>query len=384
MLLYVHIPFCLRKCRYCDFVSFPMQKGEDQAYIRYLLQEARNRSQDVTEPIQTVYIGGGTPSLLSADSLKTLISGLRSALSFSSVSEFTVEANPGTLSPEWLQCAREQGVNRISLGMQACQESLLSLLGRIHDFQAVEESVYQIRKAGFQNLNLDLMFGIPTQEAKDWTQTLEKALQLHPEHISAYGLIPEAGTPLFQDLQNGKLQLPDPETERLMYDRTIQRLAEAGYRQYEISNFAREGFSCRHNIGYWKQIPYLGLGLSAASMLHPRRTDTGLVYTRSVNPADMKAYMQMIENSGIGYGETEFISEAESCFETFMLGLRMNEGVSETDFLRLHGYPIPQNLREKMTLLAQQGLMIHEKGAWRLTRRGMDIQNAVLVELMEA
>ena len=383
MLLYLHIPFCVRKCRYCDFASFPFREGQDFAYVRLLLQEAKLRLPDVTEPIETVFLGGGTPSLLSPDALKELLNGLQSLFDLSSLREFTAEANPGTLNQAWLDTALEGGVSRLSLGMQARQDPLLFLLGRIHRFEDVETSVFLARAAGFQHLNLDLIFGIPTQTVQNWEETLRAAMELDPDHISAYGLIVEEGTPLKMDLQDLRLTLPDPEEEREMYDMALCLLTQNGYSQYEISNFAREGCACLHNIGYWRQIPYLGLGLSAASMLHPHRTDSGLVYTRSVSPDSLKDYEQMVREGRAAFPEPEIIDEAASRFETLMLGLRMNEGISESRWLRLHGKPIPENTIQKMTLLARQGLMIQEGESWRLSRRGMDVQNSILVELMD-
>ena len=266
MELYVHIPFCVKKCRYCSFASFSASGTEQEAYIRLLLKEAESRHGEITEPVTTVYIGGGTPSRLKPSFFRTLTEGLRRICGLEDVIEFTSEANPGTVNREWLDAAAEAGVNRLSFGMQAYQASLLTLLGRIHRFHDVKESVSMAREAGFTNISLDLMFGIPTQTREQWAETLEAALSLQPRHISAYGLIPEEGTPLFRDLENGTLSLPDPEEERDMYDDAIRLLSENGFCQYEISNFAVPGYECMHNIGYWTQVPYIGLGLSAASM----------------------------------------------------------------------------------------------------------------------
>ena len=265
MELYIHIPFCRKKCAYCAFASFPGREDSFEAYIEALIQEAAGRS-DVSEPLSTVYFGGGTPSLLPPALLSRLFSGMQASLDLSAVTECTVEANPGTVTEEWLETAVACGVNRISFGMQAYQRRLLEILGRIHRFDAVEESVRLARRAGIGNINLDLMFGIPEQTREDWRETLSAALSLRPDHISAYGLIPEEGTSLERDLTSGRLSLPEPEAERAMYDDAIRELERAGLAQYELSNFARPGKQCRHNIGYWDMTPYLGLGVSAASM----------------------------------------------------------------------------------------------------------------------
>ena len=383
MELYVHIPFCVRKCRYCSFASFAASEAEQEAYIRLLLKEAGSRRGEMTEPVSTVYIGGGTPSLLPVELLRSLISGILQLYPIRKDAEFTMEANPGTLHPAWLEAARELGVNRLSIGMQAAQESLLRTLGRIHSFPDVEKSVREARCAGFQNISLDLIFGIPGQTEADWEETLTQALALNPTHISAYGLIPEEGTPLTEDLRSGRLTLPDPEIERNMYNRLKQRMLAQGYQQYEISNFARTGYACRHNIGYWTLVPYLGLGLSAASMVRMEKGPEGVRYTRLRNPAGFDEYARMVRENRPEERESETVPPNDARFETMMLGLRMNRGVSESVFLQLHGKQLPQIYGAKLQQLLEKGLVEKEGDRWFLSDRGMDIQNAVLVELME-
>ena len=382
MLLYVHIPFCRQKCRYCSFVSFPEQEAQAEAYVRLLLKEAENRIREFTGPVHTVFIGGGTPSLLPPDLLSLLASSLFSSLPSVAVQEFTVEANPGTVTRSWIEAARNAGVNRLSLGMQAFQPELLTLLGRIHSYSDVEETVRLAREYGFTNLNLDLMFGIPGQSLASWKETLEAALALEPVHISAYGLIPEENTPLSRDLESGRLSLPDPDLEREMYDLALSMLSACGLRQYEVSNFALPGYECRHNIGYWKQVPYVGLGISAASMQILQSGASGMVCGRRTNPSGFSAYENMVIGKG-GPAEDVTVSPAEARFETLMLGLRMNEGVRESDFERLHGVSLGQVYGEKLKSLEAGGLLVCEDHCWKLTRRGFDIQNAILVELME-
>lgn len=381
MELYVHIPFCKQKCRYCSFASFTGREGYREKYIRLLLREARLRKDEVSGPFTTVYIGGGTPSLLSPAQLSGLIEGLRDVFGLDSVTEFTAEANPGTVTREWLDAAVSGGVNRISFGMQAYQEELLRLLGRIHTFEEVRESVWLARQSGIGNINLDLIFGIPTQTLSAWSETLDAALSLGPSHLSAYGLIPEEGTPFMHDLETGILTLPDPETEREMYGLALEKTAGSGFRQYEISNFALEGRECLHNIGYWTQVPYLGLGVSAASMTGVRRGADGMTYLRCDNPDSIGKYEEYA--GGGRLPEYEHISPAEARFETLMLGLRMNCGVKEEDFLRIHGIAIGQCYGRKLAEMEKRGLLLHENEAWRMTARGFDIQNSVLVELMD-
>ena len=347
-----------------------------------LLKEARIRQSEATEPLTTVYIGGGTPSLLPPSLLADMIRRIREVFSLDAVQEFTIEANPGTVTKEWIDTALSLGINRLSLGMQAYQGRLLSLLGRIHRFEDVVASVSAARSSGFGNIGIDLIFGIPTQTIDDWSQTVESVISLHPEHISAYGLIPEEGTPLAAQLESGSLELPDPDMERDMYDRCIRLLSENGFEQYEISNFSRSGFACRHNIGYWDQIPYLGLGVSAASMLRPSSLPEGFFSIRRSNPASFAEYYRMLR-SPEDCGQEERITNPEARFETVMLSLRMTAGMNRSRFTDLHGAPPECFYGDILSRLAEQGLLVLQEDSWRLTRRGMDIQNSVLLEFME-
>ena len=356
-----------------------------EGYIGTLLEEARIRRGECSEPIDTVYFGGGTPSLLPPSLLRRLCEELRNILPLEHVREWSVEANPGTVSPEWLDTALEAGISRISLGMQAAQPAILAVLGRIHGPEAVSRSVALARQAGFRNLSLDVMFGIPGQTLPDWRETLDTALALAPDHLSAYGLIPEEGTPLEEDLREGRLKLPEPEEEREMYDLALRRLGKSGFEQYEISNFARPGYACRHNIGYWRQIPYLGLGLSAASMLPLPAPEGGFACLRRTNPVAFEEYERCVRHPETAAKLCSFeeVRGRDARFETLMLGLRMNEGVSEKDFETLHGVSMADCYGPVLTRLRDGGLLDFSDGCWRLTRRGMDIQNSVLTELME-
>ena len=384
MELYIHIPFCFRKCTYCSFVSFAgCETAQMENYVSSLIIEAEKRKAFVKEPLKTVYIGGGTPSLMPAEQMRRLLSGLRNAFSFSQVDEFTSEANPGTVTSEWLQAASVCGVNRISFGMQAFQERLLKTLGRIHRYDDVVRSVRMSRACGICNVNLDLIFGIPGQTMNDWLDTLKAAVSLFPEHISAYGLIPEEGTPLFRALESGELSLPDPDLEREMYDTAISFLSDAGYSQYEISNFALPGYECRHNIGYWNQIPYLGLGLSAASMIMPGSPSQKFFSTRWTNPETFDLYELMLEDPERFEALKETVSVDEARFETVMLSLRMTKGMNRTRFRELHGNEPEFWYSDILADLEKQGLLVRSEDSWCLSRRGMDIQNSILLEFME-
>lgn len=262
---------------------------------------------------------------------------------------------------------REAGVNRLSLGAQATQPRLLRLLGRIHDWAEVVASVEIAREAGFDNINLDLMFGLPAQSVADLRETLEAAMALSPTHVSCYGLMVEDGTPISRDIAAGELALPGGDVERAMYELARQMLAEHGFHQYEISNFARDGYACRHNVGCWTRVPYLGFGCAAHSFFDECRT---------MNPSTLDAYLAGEEPT------TERISREDARFESLMLGLRMTRGVDEGDFRRMHGMSIREAFGEKLDKPIAAGLLQWHEGALRLTRLGMDLQNSVLVDLL--
>lgn len=348
-------------------------------YVDAMLLEADVMHRCASSPIQTVFIGGGTPSLLPPELLDRLLSGMKERFDLPAGIEFTTEANPGTLTASWLETAIAHGVNRLSLGMQAYQPALLRTLGRIHQHEQVVESVRLARKMGLENISVDLMFGLPGQTSAMWLETLEAALSLNVQHLSCYGLIPEDGTPLKADLDAGRLSLPDEEDERGMYDDTLRFLAQSGYEQYEISNFARPGYACRHNIGYWTRIPYIGLGASAASLL-----PTGSGGLRLTNPAGIHEYIDMAKAAAWRRRERSSLLPSDARFESLMLGLRMTCGVSEAAFQTMHGLSLNEYCGSCLQDLEHRELLVHQNGFWALTRRGMDVQNAILVEILEA
>ena len=380
MELYIHIPYCRQKCRYCDFASYAGQEATMAAYVDALLREADAMAAYAKDtPIQTVFIGGGTPSTLPAPLLKKLLTGLRERFIIPAGIEFTSEANPGTLTSEWLDAAVSGGVNRLSMGMQTSQTELLRTLGRIHRYEDVVESVQLARSMGISNLSVDLMFGLPGQTPDMWQESLAAALALNVQHMSCYGLIPEDGTPLKHDLDTGRLTLPDEADERQMYDDTLCILAQQGYDQYEISNFAKPGYACQHNIGYWPRVPYIGLGASAASF--PQTKSGGL---RLTNPASIRDYIAMADEQAWRRRERTSLLPEDARFESLMLGLRMTAGVSEADFAAMHGVTLDDYCGDVLRQQETRELLVHRDGRWALTRRGMDVQNAILVEIMEA
>ena len=378
----MHIPFCRRKCRYCDFASCAGREDLMGPYASALMREIRLRAAELGPvPVSTAYVGGGTPSLMPAGLLAEVLDCLFGAFPPMPDAEITCEANPGTLAEDFLAMLRAHKVNRLSLGAQARQDKLLHILGRIHRWEEVEDSVLMARQAGFDNLNIDLMFGLPSQTRAGFQETLESALALHPEHVSCYGLILEEGTPLYGQAARGELSLPGEEIERAMYGDVLRLTKKAGLRAYEISNFALPGRECRHNLGYWQGEPYLGLGVAAHS-----RLDCGPqmgAYVRFGNTGSLETYLKSMDQGVIPVEEYQAVPVREAEFETLMLGLRVVKGVKEADFQRRHGRTVMEAFGGKIGPLVQQGLLIYRDGCLRLTRRGMDVQNAVLVELMD-
>lgn len=380
--LYIHIPFCVKKCHYCDFASYANASCFISDYISLLISEASWMSEAVScASFTSIYVGGGTPSLIPPHEWKRLFEGLSSILDLSKVKEFTAEGNPDSISSQWLDAVISTGVNRISLGMQSSVDSELKTLGRIHSQTQTEKAVRLVHDSGIVNLNLDLMFGFPGQTPESWKNTLSCALTFDPEHISAYGLIPEEGTVMYDRIRSGAVTLPDENIERSMYDLAKMKLRQAGFVQYEISNFSKPGYACQHNIGYWNHTPYLGIGCSAASMLPAGTSPFSCM--RFTNPRDLASYKALVENRDSALREQENVSAAEARFETMMLGLRMVSGVSEEHFYRLHGISLEDCYGAKLRQQEKLGFVKHENASWKLTDKGMDCQNAVLVELME-
>lgn len=366
--LYVHVPFCASKCAYCDFASYAGREADIPRYVDAVVREITRRGAETGHPTaDTIFLGGGTPSLLDELQVTCILEALREAFPIEEDAETTCECNPGTLTTSFAQALGKAGVNRLSMGAQATQARLLRLLGRIHTWKEVIASVEIARQAEFDNINLDLMFGLPSQTVSDLLETLEAAMALSPTHVSCYGLMVEEGTPLCRDITVGKLALPDEEVEREMYELARQTLAERGFHQYEISNFARQGYACRHNVGCWTRVPYLGFGCASHSFFQECRT---------MNPAKLDAYLAGEQPT------TEQISKEEARFESMMLGLRMSRGVKDEDFTRMHGMSIREAFGEKLTKPIDGGLLEWHEGALRLTRLGMDLQNSVLVDLM--
>lgn len=383
--LYIHIPFCVKKCRYCDFLSGPSGEEEKAAYLEALAQEIQGAGEILQKDgrdIDTIFFGGGTPTVLTAGQMEHLMFLLSLHFRIRSDAEITVECNPGTADFDKLCALRNMGINRISIGVQSFHDAELSLLGRIHTAKEALSCIDSARRAGFANLNLDLIFSLPGQTYDDWMENLHTAVSLSPEHISAYSLILEEGTPFLEMQRRGELPpLPSDEEDRRMYHDTKTFLAENGYQRYEISNYAEPGFSCLHNQGYWTGHEYLGLGLGAASLYR---------HVRFSNTRDMSAYLAAagtepafdIEKCTGGAKTYERLSLEDEMSEFMILGLRRMAGVSLRDFSDRFGKEMEDVFGEPIQRHEKEGLLAEKDGRLFLTDRGIDISNFVLCDFL--
>lgn len=374
--IYIHIPFCVKKCAYCDFASFSGRMAQAEAYVQAVCREMRAQAAFFgARNVRSVFIGGGTPTLLTGAQIDELLDTLRACFMLNDGAEVTMEGNPGTLSLDRLLAYHAAGVNRLSLGVQSMDDGLLASIGRIHTARQAEEAVSLAREAGFENLNLDLMYGLPGQTCAQWTRTLERAIALAPQHLSCYSLIVEEGTPLFDAVQAGTCApLPDEESLEAMDEATFRLTREAGYERYEVSNYARDGFACLHNRVYWECLPYLGFGLNAHSDMDGKRF---------YNPADWEAYMRLANGEKALREEEGKNSREERMFERMMMGLRMVRGVDAFRFERDFGRCVQEVWPRTIADMEKNGLMTRGEGRIRLTERGMQVMNGVLVRLLE-
>ena len=367
--LYVHIPFCVRKCQYCDFLSGPSDEETKDRYIEALLKEIRAAEHTEDYEIVSVFIGGGTPSALKAEAIASIMRTLQEKFFFCEDAEVTIEANPGTVDPEKLTIYRNVGINRLSLGLQSTDAEELKLLGRIHSYEEFLKSYEWAREAGFSNINIDLMFAIPGQTGEAWRQHLYQVAELNPEHISAYSLIIEEGTPFAE--QN--LDLPDEDTEYQMYEDTAEILERYGYRQYEISNYAKQGYMCRHNAGYWQRLEYLGFGLGASSLYGGMRFS---------NTHQMQEYLKESRNPDQIRKDVTVLSRNEQIEEFMFLGLRMTEGISEKKFKENFNVRLMDIYGDILQKYEETGFMEHIETKWRLTRKGIHVSNHILADFL--
>lgn len=419
--IYIHIPFCVKKCQYCDFLSAPADSRAQEVYLRALKQEIREQAARYREyEVQTVFIGGGTPTAVPCENLCEVLKTVFTCYRVNPHAEISMEANPGTVTKETLLSYRKAGINRISIGLQSADDVELKLLGRIHTYRDFQQTYRWAQEAGFTNINLDIMSALPGQSVENYKKTLETVLSLKPQHISAYSLIVEEGTPFYEKYgqESEKLQatgekqpdLPSEEEEREMYALTEKLLAAAGYHRYEISNYALPGRECRHNLVYWKRGNYVGFGLGAASMVENVRFENiqemqeylaeyaGMPDAEPVFAEVAQGDKQALSN------EQEFslredthseneqelsirenvhpLSPQEQMEETMFLGLRLTEGVSKAEFHRQFGVSMEQIYGEVIRKNTAKGLLIDEAGYVCLTREGMDLSNYVMAQFL--
>ena len=388
--LYIHIPFCVRKCGYCDFLSAPADEKARDRYVQALLMEIERYqgTETADRKIKTLYIGGGTPSILSVNQLDCIIQKIKCTFNFYGDIEASMEMNPGTASKEKCRALYQMGINRLSIGLQSTNDMELKTLGRIHSYEDFLNTYTWCREAGFQNINVDLMAALPYQTVESYTTGLRKIIRLAPEHISAYSLILEEGTPFYQKYNSGCYPLPDEEQERRMYRETEQILAQAGYERYEISNYAKKGYACRHNLVYWQGGDYLGLGLGSSSYMDG---------VRFHNTTDLNTYV----NQGAYVEDREELSVQAKMEEFMFLGLRVMAGVSGTEFEKRFGKTMEDVYGDVLRKHEEEGLLQIERKEDRkeaaaaepakgktniekvmLTTNGVDVSNYVFADFL--
>ena len=374
MELYLHMPFCVRKCAYCDFLSFPTDQETQNLYTRRLREDIDAMGKKYGDiPVDTIFIGGGTPSVPDSALIVGIMEHVRKAFHVAEGAEISMEANPGTVTREKLTDYRRAGINRLSFGLQSANDRELKLLGRIHTWAEFLESFHLAREYGFTNINIDLMSALPGQTRESWKDTLKRVTDLNPEHISAYSLIIEDGTPFGEKYgsEEGRKLLPDEDSEREMYHETKRFLRDCGYERYEISNYAKPGRACRHNIGYWTGLPYLGLGLGASSYMDGCRF--------AVN-SDMKQYLE--EKPGM-FTDVEKLTKKDMEEEFFYVGLRMTAGVSLPEFERRFGVSAKDVYPGLMEMFVEEKAAVFQGDRFVLTDYGLDVSNYIMAQFLQ-
>lgn len=374
MELYLHIPFCVKKCAYCDFLSFPSGQEIQRQYAKRLMEDIDCMGKEYGDiPVDTIFIGGGTPSVPESRLIVDLMEHVNRAFQISDGAEISMEANPGTVTREKLKEYRRAGINRISFGLQSANDRELKLLGRIHTWAEFLESFALARECGFTNLNIDLMSALPGQTCESWKDTLKRVTDLEPEHISAYSLIIEEGTPFGEKYgsEEGRKLLPDEDSEREMYHETKRFLRECGYERYEISNYAKPGRECRHNIGYWTGVPYLGLGLGASSYMNGSRFAVS---------SDMQQYLE--EKPGT-FTDVEKLTKKDMEEEFFYVGLRMTAGVSLSEFERRFGMSAEEVYPGLMETFVEEKAAEFRGDRFVLTDYGLDVSNYIMAQFLQ-
>ena len=371
--LYIHIPFCAQKCLYCDFPSFARKDHLRKAYIEALNKEIINlREKHNNLEINTIFIGGGTPSVLESNELECLLKEI-AKLNMAKDIEYSMECNPGNLTEEKLEVMKKYGVNRISMGLQAKQDNLLKGLGRIHNYKTFKENFLLAKKVGFNNINVDLMFGLPNQRLNEWEETLREIISLEPAHISAYSLIIEEGTAFYNLYENDKLKLPTEEEERKMYHLAKKILEENGFNQYEISNYAKERKECRHNLAYWNMDNWIGVGSAAASYINGKRIK---------NISSVEEYINSINEKGEAVEEIINNSKNDNMEEFMFMGLRKINGIDENEFKNRFSMNINDVYGEILNKYIDEGLLIRDSGRIFLSEKGIEISNIIMADFL--
>lgn len=377
--LYFHIPFCHTRCHYCDFNTYAGILPLREPYVRALLSEIELAGAMALLPdgsprrSRTIFFGGGTPSLLSVEQISRILAASRVAFAVDAEAEITLEANPGTLSLAQLQGLRTAGVNRLSLGSQSFDADLLRSLGRIHSPREITQAVLFARQAGFSSINLDFMFGLPSQTMHQWQETLDEALQLRPEHLSLYSLIIEEGTPFATWTQEGRITPGDEDLCADMYEYAEERLRASGYVNYEISNWSLPGQQCQHNLTYWWNLPYIGMGAGAHSFFAGKRFSDVL---------DPQEYVRLLKTRQMPVAETAEVSRLQEMTETSFLGLRTAMGLHLPTFKERFGEPFAQFVGDRLHPVEEAGLLEHAHDWLRLSERGRLLGNEVFFRLL--
>ncbi len=377
--VYVHIPYCLKKCRYCDFCSIPIDETAGRYRSAVCSEIALSKAKYPDERVKTVFFGGGTPTALPAEDLCAILDAIKTAYPTEPDAEISIECNPKTIGFEGLRMLHDAGFNRLSIGLQATQNALLKRIGRVHTFEEFLATYAAARDAGFTNINIDLMHGLPGQTQTDYLDAIRTVAALEPAHISAYALILEEGTPLYDDVTKGRETLPDPDATADMEDAGMDLLEQLGYRRYEVSNFAKPGYECRHNLIYWHNEPYLGLGVAA----HSSMIEDGF-WVRFSNESSIPAYLKKLEKGRLPRAERILTNTFEQMFETVMLGLRLTSGIDRKAFFDRYGCDVIETYREAYDKNDRFGFWDHSDPAYlRLTRTGMDHLDSVLRDFRE-
>jgi len=380
--IYIHIPFCVKKCSYCDFLSAPAEADTIKAYVEAIILEIKASHTEIVVPVPTIFFGGGTPSIIEPQYIVRILEAIRDQFEVEPEAEITIECNPGTVSLKKLLAYKAAGINRISFGLQSADNIELKSIGRIHTYEQFQDSYEMARRAGFDNINIDLIAALPNQTIASWENTVRKVIDLQPEHISAYSLILEEGTKLYTVIEmertNGFDRIPCDDNEREMYYLTNELLEKAGYVHYEISNYAMPGYECRHNLSYWAPDHYLGFGIGAASYVGD---------VRYKNIEDIKEYIkylsqtEIIDLSKIQVDVNQLTTENK--MEEFMfLGLRRIEGISLKEFYKRFGVRYESVYGKLTKKFIEQELLLHTDDRIYLSERGIDMSNSVMCEFL--